>query len=80
MPFAYNGFRPAAGFLPDDFPYVRTKIIPLDQMRKVALYAPGIEIPMRPFFGSMGVGTAGYERQNIKRSTVADCQAGRSAS
>lgn len=55
MPFAYNGFRPGAGFLPDDFPYARTKIIPLDQKRKVALFAPGIEIPMRPFFGSMGV-------------------------
>jgi len=54
-PFAYNGFRPGAGFLPDDFPYARTKIIPLDRARGVAHFADGIEIPMRPFFGSLGV-------------------------
>src|SRR5208282_1145304 len=30
IPYAYNGFRPGAGFLPDDFPYARTRIIPLD--------------------------------------------------
>ncbi|MFN7996604.1 MAG: acetamidase/formamidase family protein [Bryobacteraceae bacterium] len=30
IPYAYNGFRPGAGFLPDDFPYTRVKIIPLD--------------------------------------------------
>jgi acetamidase/formamidase len=54
-PFAYNGFRPGSGFLPDDFPYAKTKIIPLDRDRKVAHFADGIEIPMRPFFGSLGV-------------------------
>ncbi len=54
-PFAYNGFRPGAGFMPDDFPYARTKIIPLDRERKVAHFADGIDIPMHPFFGSMGV-------------------------
>ncbi|HWY48199.1 MAG TPA: acetamidase/formamidase family protein, partial [Bryobacteraceae bacterium] len=30
-PFAYNGFRPGFGFLQDEFPYERTKIIPLDR-------------------------------------------------
>jgi acetamidase/formamidase len=54
-PFAYNGFRPGSGFLPDDFPYARMKIIPLDRERGVAHFSDGIEIPMRPFFGSMGV-------------------------
>jgi acetamidase/formamidase len=53
--FAYNGFRPGSGFLPDDFPYSRTKIIPLDRTRMVARFADGIEIPMRPFFGSLGI-------------------------
>ena len=55
IPYAYNGFRPGRGFLPDDFPYARMKIVPLDRKRMVALFAPGIEIPLRPFFGSMGV-------------------------
>ncbi len=55
LPYAYNGFRPGAGFLPDDFPYSRTKLIPLDRARGVAHFAPGIDIPMRPFFGSLGV-------------------------
>jgi len=54
-PFAYNGFRPGSGFLPDDFPYARMKIIPLDRERMVAHFSDSIEIPMRPFFGSMGV-------------------------
>jgi acetamidase/formamidase len=31
------------------------KIIPLDEKRMVARFAKGIEIPLRPFFGSMGV-------------------------
>ena len=55
LPFAYNGFRPGAGFLTDDFPYARTKIIPLDRERMVARFGEGIEIPLHPFFGSMGV-------------------------
>jgi len=55
MPFAYNGFRPGSGFLPDDFPYARTRIIPLDRARMLGHFAPGIDIPLHPFFGSMGV-------------------------
>jgi acetamidase/formamidase len=53
--YAYNAFGPTRGFLPDDFPYRKIKIIPLDRERMVAKFTPGIEIPMRPFFGSMGV-------------------------
>ena len=55
IPYAYNGFRYGAGILTDDFPYARTKIIPLDRARMVANFAPGITIPLHPFFGSMGV-------------------------
>jgi acetamidase/formamidase len=55
IPYAYNGFWPGTGFLPDDFPYPKFKIIPLDEKRMVAHFAPGIEIPLHPFFGSMGV-------------------------
>jgi acetamidase/formamidase len=55
IPYAYNGFRPGAGFLPDEFPYSRIKIVPLDRDRMVARFSDHIEIPLRPFFGSMGV-------------------------
>jgi acetamidase/formamidase len=55
IPYAYNGFRAGAGFLTNDFAYSRMKIIPLDGKRMVANFAPGIEIPLHPFFGSIGV-------------------------
>jgi acetamidase/formamidase len=55
IPYAYNAFGPGRGFLPEDYPYPKMKIIPLDEKRMVAKFAPGIEIPLHPFFGSMGV-------------------------
>src|SRR5712671_6954019 len=54
-PFAYNSFRPGSGFLPDDFPSARTKIIPLDRTRMTAKFTDSVELALRPFFGSMGV-------------------------
>jgi acetamidase/formamidase len=55
IPYAYNGFGPLRGFLPEDFPYSRIRIIPLDARAMVAHFAPGIDVPLRPFFGSIGV-------------------------
>lgn len=55
VPFACNGFGAGRGFLPNDYPYSRRKIIPLDRDRMIAHFGPGIEIPLHPFFGSMGV-------------------------
>jgi len=55
VPFACNGFGTGRGFLPNDYPYSRTKIIPLDREKMIARFAPGIDIPLHPFFGSMGV-------------------------
>jgi acetamidase/formamidase len=55
IPYAYNGFSPRGGFLPEDFPRSKTKIIRLDEKRMVARFSEEIEIPLRPFFGSMGV-------------------------
>ncbi len=54
-PFACNRFGTGRGFMPNDYPYSRSKIIPLDRQKMVAKFAPGIEIPLHPFFGSMGV-------------------------
>ena len=57
--FACNGFGLGRGFLPMEYPYSQTKIIPLDRTKMIGHFAPGIEIPLRPFFGSMGVAPAG---------------------
>ena len=50
--YGYNGCR---GFLPDNCRPNGTRIIPIDRQAKTAIFAPGIVIPLRPFFGSMGV-------------------------
>jgi acetamidase/formamidase len=54
IPYAYNAFGPGRGFLPEDYPYPKMKIIPLDAQKLIAHFAPGIDIPLHPFFGSMG--------------------------
>ena len=45
----------AASAPPTGPPPPRTRIIRLDTARMVGLFAPGIEVPLKPFFGSMGV-------------------------
>ena len=56
--YAYNGMG-QNGVLADLFESqpaaAKRRIIPLDRQRKVAAFAPGVEVPLRPFFGSMGV-------------------------
>ncbi|MCC6928166.1 MAG: acetamidase/formamidase family protein [Gemmatimonadaceae bacterium] len=55
IPYAYNAFGPTSGFIPEDFPTRQMKIIPLDKRSMMARFAPGIDIPLKPFFGSVGV-------------------------
>lgn len=55
VPWAYNGFRMTAGFLPEDFTHSGSKLIRLDREKMLGHFAPGIDIPLHPFFGSMGV-------------------------
>jgi acetamidase/formamidase len=54
IPYGYNG---CSGFLPElcDRAGATTRIVRLDRRRMTAQFAPGIEVPLRPFFGSMGV-------------------------
>src|ERR1700722_2355417 len=33
IPYAYNAFGPGRGYIPDDYPYAKMKIIPLDEKR-----------------------------------------------
>ena len=55
LPYAYNAFGRTSGFIPEDYPYDRMRIIPLDARAMLARFAPGIDVPLRPFFGSIGV-------------------------
>ena len=52
--YGYNG---CSGYLPENCPTPRrpATIIPLDAKAMTATFAPGIVVPLRPFFGSMGV-------------------------
>ena len=59
VPWACNNFGAGRGFLPNDFPYSRGKIIPLDREKMIGHFAPGVEIPLHPFFGSMGIAAPG---------------------
>ena len=59
VPYASNGFSPGRGVLPkEDFAASKSKVIPLDMKRMVAKFADNIEIPLHPFFGSMGLAPA----------------------
>ncbi len=51
--YGYNG---CSGFLPENCDRsVPTKIVPLDRAAMTAEFFPGIVVPLKPFFGSMGV-------------------------
>jgi acetamidase/formamidase len=54
VPYAYNSAG-RNGFLADVFPQGKTKIIPLDRKGLIGHFAPGIDLPLKPFFGSMGI-------------------------
>ena len=61
LPFACNSFGPRSGFLPEDFPGIsKSRIVPLDREKMIGHFSDsaGIEIPLHPFFGSMGLAPA----------------------
>src|SRR5262249_57676930 len=56
LDYGYNG---CSGILPENCDRsVPSRIIPIDAKKMTAEFAPGIVIPLRPFFGSMGVAPA----------------------
>ena len=53
LDYGYNG---CSGFLPENCDRaVPTKIVPLDRAAMTAEFFPGVVVPLKPFFGSMGV-------------------------
>lgn len=67
VPRAYGANFNLPGFLgafPNDFPDGQVKYFYLDWERKVAEFGQGIEIPLRPFPGTLGVARAEPGRYN----------------
>jgi acetamidase/formamidase len=58
VPYGVNSARCGKGTLPHDFPHNRSIITPFDIKKGIIHFAPGIEIPLRPFFGLMATGPA----------------------
>ena len=54
--WGWTAFIPGAGLLPDDFPDPYLKIFDLRD-RTAAALAAGVEVPVQPFLGTMGVPT-----------------------
>lgn len=53
--WGWNRIRPLAGTLPEDFPEMTLTHIRLDKERMVAHLPWGVDLPLNPFFGVMGV-------------------------
>src|SRR3984957_6758426 len=53
--YGFNNFGPNSGFLKGEFTKSQSRIIYFDKQKMVGRFAPGIEVPLRPFFGSMGI-------------------------
>lgn len=53
--WGWNIIRPLKGALPEDFPFLRRRIIPIDRPSRTAHLPWGVSVPLRPFFGIIGV-------------------------
>src|SRR5262252_4877698 len=53
--FGVNAFSPGGGVLPDDYPYAQLRLLRWQPGATRVEFAPGISLPMAPFFGSIGV-------------------------
>jgi acetamidase/formamidase len=54
-PFGVNAFSPGGGTLPDEYPYAQLKMLRWRAGADRVEFAPGIMLPLAPFFGSIGV-------------------------
>lgn len=55
LPIAGQGFVPGRGVLPEEFPFARDQVHWLDLEKKTLAYPGGVEIPLAPFWGVIGV-------------------------
>src|SRR5215831_17945962 len=55
LPIAGQSFVPNRGLLPEEFPYARDRVLWLDLEHRTVTYAPGVVVPLKPFWGIIGV-------------------------
>jgi acetamidase/formamidase len=55
LPIAGQSFVPNRGLLPEDFPYEKARVLWIDLDKKTVEYAPGVHVPVKPFWGVIGV-------------------------
>jgi acetamidase/formamidase len=55
LPIAGQGFRPGRGILPDEFNYQKDRVLWIDLKKQSVEYAPGIIVPVKPFWGVIAV-------------------------
>jgi acetamidase/formamidase len=55
LPIAGQSFVPNRGLLPEDFPYEKARALWIDLDRRTVEYAPGVHVPVKPFWGVIGV-------------------------
>lgn len=67
LPVGFNAIRPGWGALPQQFTEPRLRFIPLDLDKGVAEFptGSGIQIPLQPFFGILGVATSDANRSSV---------------
>jgi acetamidase/formamidase len=67
IPMGYNIIRPGWGALPDRFADLRVRFLALNLERQTAEFPPhsNIQIPLRPFFGILGVATPESARSSV---------------
>lgn len=55
LPIAGQGFRPGRGLLPEEFNYQKDRVLWIDLKKQSVEYAPGIQVPVKPFWGVIAV-------------------------
>ena len=49
--WGWNIIRPLRGALPEDFPHLSRRVIPIDRQANAARLPLGVDVPLQPFFG-----------------------------
>lgn len=55
IPYGTVGGRPGRGGIPDEVPAPFNFVVGFDPQRRIGTFRPGIEVPLAPFMGVMGV-------------------------
>jgi acetamidase/formamidase len=69
IPYGTVSTSPGRGGIPDLVPRAHSQLVRFDMKRDVAIFDEGVEVPLRPFMGVMGMQPADSERP-LRRSSA----------